>query len=79
MNEKEQVAHFALCLDNAGYEVSLEIGKLYQVQPDSEAEARGYLRIVDESGEDYAYSATRFHLISLPQHIEEALLTAAHG
>ena len=27
---------FAVCLDNNGYEVSLEVGKLYQVLPDYE-------------------------------------------
>ena len=34
------------------YEASLEVGKLYRVIPDEEAESHGYLRVVDESGED---------------------------
>ena len=45
---------FAVCIKNKGYEASLEVGKLYRVIPDQEAERHGYLRIVDESGEDYA-------------------------
>ena len=34
---------------------------------DREAEAHGYLRIVDESGEDYGYAADRFFAIELPK------------
>jgi hypothetical protein len=49
-----------------GYEASLEIGKLYRVLPDKEAQGHGYLRIVDESGEDYGYAADRFFSIVVP-------------
>lgn len=69
---------FAVCLDNSGYKASLEVGKLYQVIRDEEAEEHGYLRVVDESGEDYAFTANRFHLISLPVAVEQVLLAAAH-
>lgn len=52
--------HFAVCVDNADNEVSLEIGKLYEVIPDSEATQHGYLRVIDESGEDYWHAASMF-------------------
>jgi len=68
---------FAICLNNDGYKASLEVGKLYRVIPDDEAAAHGYLRVVDESGEDYAFTADRFHLISLPLAVEKALLLAS--
>ncbi len=67
---------FAICLDNEGYEASLEIGKVYQVIPDEEAADHGYIRLIDESGEDYAFTATRFHLLKLPLPVEKALLSA---
>ena len=54
---------FAVCVKNKGYEASLEMGKLYRVIPDPEVQSRGYLRIVDESGEDYGYAADRFFSI----------------
>lgn len=76
--EKDET-QFAVCLDNSGYKASLEVGKLYQVIRDKEAEVHGYLRVVDESGEDYAFTANRFHLISLPGVVEQALLAAAHA
>ncbi len=78
MNEENQSAYFAVCLDNEGYEASLEVGKLYRVIPDAEAAAHGYVRVVDESGEDYAFSAARFHPVELPQSVERALLAASH-
>lgn len=48
---------FAVCVDNQGYEASLEVGKLYCVVPDADAEINGLIRVVDESGEDYGFSA----------------------
>lgn len=70
-------ARFVVCIKNKGYEASLEIGKLYRVIPDREAERHGYLRIVDESGEDYGYTATRFFAIDVPRPLEKVLLKAA--
>jgi hypothetical protein len=67
---------FAICLDNEGYKASLEAGKLYRVIQDEEAAAHGYIKITDESGEDYAFAASRFHVIELPMTVEKALLSA---
>ena len=71
---RRSVARFAVCIKNKGYEASLEIGKLYRVVRDRDAEAHGYLRIVDESGEDYGYAADRFFAIDLPKPLERVLL-----
>jgi hypothetical protein len=64
--ECDHSSHFALCLNNKGYKASLEIGKLYRVIADEQATVHGLIRIVDESGEDYAFSADRFYPIQLP-------------
>lgn len=66
---------FALCLSNEGYPVSLETGKLYRIIPDKEAAAEGYLRVVDESGEEYAFAANRFYILDLPQTVKKALFS----
>ena len=68
---------FALCLDNEGYPASLERGKVYRVIPDAEGAAHGYVRIIDESGEDYAFTADRFHVLDLPLPVGQALLSAS--
>ena len=78
MNTKEnQFPQFGLCLNNEGYAASLEVGKVYRVISDDEAGAHGYIRVIDESGEDYVYTANRFHLIQLPIAVERALLAAS--
>ncbi|MGH9834385.1 MAG: hypothetical protein ACREBD_35220 [Blastocatellia bacterium] len=64
---------FALCLDNEGYEVSLEIRKLYPVLPPEPNDPLEYIRIIDESGEDYLYSAAAFEVIELPPQLEQKL------
>jgi hypothetical protein len=73
-NTEKHTLQFALCLDNKGYPASLEVGKLYRVVPDEEAGSHGYIRIIDESGEDYAFAADRFHMVRLPYDVGKALL-----
>jgi hypothetical protein len=68
---------FAVCIDNTGYEASLEFGKLYQVVPDDEAAEHGYLAVVDESGEGYWYAAGRFFPVEVPAALARALSAAA--
>ena len=74
---KNQAVRFAICLDNTDYPASLEVGKVYRVIPDEEAASEGYLRVVDESGEDYAFVSSRFHAVQLPHSVEQALLAAS--
>ena len=68
-----RATQFAVCIDNEGYKASLELGKLYRILPDKEAQAHGLVRVIDESGEDYAYSSDRFHSMKVPSVIERAL------
>lgn len=69
--------NFAICLDNKDYPASLEVGKIYQIIADDKAWKHGYVRVIDESGEDYAYSKDRFFLIELPQSVKKALSLTA--
>jgi len=64
---------FAVCVDNAGNEASLELGKLYELVPDEDAVKHGYLRIIDESGEDYWHAAAMFYLIDVPSDLATTL------
>ncbi len=74
---KKNRLRFVVCVRNKGYEASLEVGKFYRVVPDAAAEGHGYLRIVDESGEDYGYASNRFFPIDVPKPLERVLLKAA--
>lgn len=60
---------FAVCIDNKGYSASLERGKIYQIIADKAALAHGYLRVMDECGEDYAYTANRFSPWKFPENL----------
>ena len=78
--KENQLPQFGVCLNNDGYAASLETGKLYRVIRDDDVVAQGYLRVIDESGEEYAYAANRFYLIHLLTAVEEALLSlSAHS
>jgi hypothetical protein len=67
---------FAVCINNEGYEASLEVGKLYRMVLDEEACSHGYSRVIDESGDDYGYSANRFFPIEVPPALQKALKLA---
>jgi hypothetical protein len=67
---------FALCIENKECE-DLEKRKIYSVLPDDEAAKEGYMRIVDESGEDYLYPESYFILIDLPREAQEAWQVAS--
>ena len=75
---KKKTLQFAICLNNEGYEASLEVGKVYRVIPDQEAAAHGYIRMVDESGEDYAFDVGRFYKVEFPPPVEATLDAVLH-
>lgn len=66
-----------ICVNNAGYEASLERRKLYSVLPDSEAKKHKLVRVIDESGEDYLYPESFFVSITLPPATRQAVLAMA--
>ena len=66
--------HFVLCIHKEA-EDDLELRKAYTALPPAPNEA-GYVRVIDDSGEDYLYPADYFVPLELPQNIEEALLAA---
>ena len=76
MGKKNDKPKYALCVENRDCE-DWEKRKIYQVLPDEEAQKEGYLRVLDESGEDYLYPASYFILLQLPIEAQEALRITA--
>ena len=66
-----------ICLDNSGYEMSLERRKIYIAIVDAEAARHGRIRVVDESGDDYQYPEERFIEAELPQATRRAVMQVA--
>jgi len=65
---------FALCIDNADYEASLIRGKVYRILPDPRAAKDDFVRIIDESGEDYLFHKSHFVFVDFPQAVRKKLL-----
>jgi hypothetical protein len=65
-------AKFVMCIDNENYPLDLTIHKVYKVIPDEDAEQRKLVRIVDDSGEDYLHSASRFVSVELSEEAEQS-------
>lgn len=76
MPMRSTAKQFVVCLENDGYEVSLERRKIYRVLPDTDAAKHRLVRVIDESGEDYLYPRKFFAPIELPQAIRRAVLAA---
>ena len=75
MKREKENQTFALCIGNKDCE-DLEMRKIYQVLPDDDAEREGYIRIIDESGEDYLYPQSYFILVRLPREAQKALIVS---
>jgi len=77
MKQQNLETRFVVCIKNEGYPASLELRKIYQVIPDARAVEHEYIRIIDESGEDYLYPVDYFVPIELPQDVEQVFSLAA--
>jgi hypothetical protein len=65
---------FAICVQNDDYKCSLELRKIYVILPDAKAAKSDFVRIVDESGEDYLYHESHFAFVDFPKPIEKKIL-----
>ena len=76
MARKKETVRFAICVSNDGYPASLEPRKIYRVLPDQVAAMRHFVRVVDESGEDYLYPEDFFVPVEVPQAAQRAFAHA---
>lgn len=76
MRRTQSEPQFVLCIRNEGAE-DLELRKVYQLLEDEPAAKDGYVRIIDESGEDYLYPAEYFIRLELPEAAVSALKLTA--
>jgi len=65
-----------MCVGNEECE-DLELRKVYRVLPDKKAARDGYIRVVDESGEDYLYPESYFVPVRLPQKAQRTVAAIA--
>ena len=67
---------YAICIENRGAD-DLDLRKVYRVLPDKDAAAAGYVRVIDESGDDYLYPAHYFVPVDLPPRAKRAWTATA--
>lgn len=68
---------FAICLNNTGYPDDLKVRTVYQVLPDESAARSNYIRVIDETGEDYLYPAEYFVFVEVPSEAAKTLIHVA--
>lgn len=67
------ISSYVLCIDDGGYPESLEVRKVYPVLPDEKGASHEYIRVIDETGEDYLYPAKYFVPLTLSADVIGAL------
>ncbi|MDQ1523502.1 MAG: hypothetical protein QOG71_857 [Pyrinomonadaceae bacterium] len=78
MKQQDTGSLIAICIDNTDYEMSLERRKVYPVLPDEAAARSDYVRVIDETGEDYLFPASLFILVPVTRDVEAAVLAGTH-
>jgi hypothetical protein len=78
MKDQDSEVRFAICINDGGYVDDLKVRTVYRILPDDSAARSNYLRVIDETGEDYLYPANLFVPIEVPREVEEALFVATH-
>jgi hypothetical protein len=75
-NSRNSMPGFAVCVETDDADL-LTPRMIYRVLPDESAARSGYVRVIDNEGEDYLYPARHFVLVDLPPDVERALLRAS--
>ena len=69
-----EINGFVICLGNEAYSASLELHKVYAVAEPETNDPPEYVRVIDESGEDYLYPKAWFERVSFNSGLEARLL-----
>ena len=72
MAKTKTKSNYVLCVENKDCE-DLQKGKVYPLLADTKAKREGYIRVIDESGEDYLYPESIFVPVEIPAKAREAL------
>jgi hypothetical protein len=76
-DREKRYPYYVMCVENDGYEASLDLGRAYKVIAPRANDRPDDLRVVDNEGEDYLYSAERFVEVELPIRARRAVAQAA--
>jgi hypothetical protein len=77
MKAESKHPQFAVCINNSAYPDDLKVRTVYQILPDDSAARSNYIRVIDETGEDYLYPAEYFVSVNVPPEAAKALMLAS--
>ncbi len=72
MTRQNPTARFAICINTDDPDM-LTPRSVYEILPDESAAKSGYVRVIDNEGEDYLYPANYFVGVELPQAVQRTL------
>ncbi len=75
--KKHATTRYLLCVRNDDYPASLEVCKVYRMVADAAAATRHFVRVIDESGDDYLYPESYFVPIEVPHTAVRAFVRAS--
>ncbi len=64
------MSKFVMYMDKEAYPMRLIHHKVYLNLADAEETARGWVRVIDESGDDYLFYASLFVTVTIPVEAE---------
>lgn len=70
---------YVVCISDEGNELSVVKGKLYRVVEPDPNDRSDWIRIIDETEEDYPYLSSWFVEISLPEKVVAALAPSSEA
>jgi hypothetical protein len=77
MEAESKQPRFAVCINNSTYPDDLKMRTVYPVLPDDSAARSNYIRVIDETGEDYLYPAEYFVFVDVAPEAAKALMLAS--
>lgn len=66
-----------MCIENEGNEISLDLGRIYRIIRPLANDPAYMVRVIDNEGEDYLYSAKQFVPVELPPKARRVVEAAA--
>lgn len=65
-------ARYVMCINNEGYLVSLTLRRVYKIISTAKEEQGGWVRVVDDTEEDFLFPAARFVPVQIPEEAEQS-------
>ena len=66
LSAKRAYPQYAVCVDNEGNEVSLDLGRVYKIVRPLKNDPPYMVRVIDNEAEDYLYMEKQFVPVDLP-------------